>query len=164
MVFYLCGPCFLEGLPSLYCGKHASLQCSQRAASFFFSSSHPPFSAPRQEYYLDKIGVRDPLEEESITRSVITRVATGTRVKRWELKRRHAIILLLDFCVFSGRCLDVYQYHLMPFGYPPPPPAGNVRCDWHSGVPVIVVVGRVESATGCERRKMHVATYLQTNG
>lgn len=35
-----------------------------------------------QEYSLDKIGVRDPLEEESITRSVIARVATGTPVKR----------------------------------------------------------------------------------
>lgn len=35
-----------------------------------------------QEYYLDTIGERDPLEEESITRSVITLVATGTRVKR----------------------------------------------------------------------------------
>ncbi|CAM9870807.1 unnamed protein product, partial [Laminaria digitata] len=35
-----------------------------------------------EEYYLDTIGERDPLEEESITRSVITLVATGTRVKR----------------------------------------------------------------------------------
>lgn len=35
-----------------------------------------------QEYYLDKIGERDPLEEDGVTRSVLTLVATGTRVKR----------------------------------------------------------------------------------
>ncbi|CAN0032080.1 unnamed protein product, partial [Ectocarpus fasciculatus] len=35
-----------------------------------------------EEYSLDKIGVRDSLEEKSITRSVITRVTTGITVKR----------------------------------------------------------------------------------
>ncbi|CBJ48804.1 conserved unknown protein [Ectocarpus siliculosus] len=35
-----------------------------------------------EEYSLDKIGVTDSLEEKSITRSVITRVTTGSTVKR----------------------------------------------------------------------------------
>lgn len=38
-------------------------------------------------YSLDKIGAREPLAEEeaSITRSVLTLVATGTQVKTWVL-------------------------------------------------------------------------------
>lgn len=35
-----------------------------------------------QEYSLDKIGEREPLEEDNITRAMLALVATGTRVKR----------------------------------------------------------------------------------
>lgn len=56
----------------------------------------PSPHTPRQEYSLDKIGVRDPLEEESITRSVITRVATGTRVKRWGRKIRQHVFVFFN--------------------------------------------------------------------
>lgn len=42
-----------------------------------------PFRFIAQEYSLDKIGGREPLEEEdNITRAMLALVATGTRVKR----------------------------------------------------------------------------------
>ncbi|CAM9838191.1 unnamed protein product [Scytosiphon promiscuus] len=54
----------------------------QMAFASSLSPSHTSVARHSEEYSLDKIGVRDPLEEESITRSVITLVATGTKVKR----------------------------------------------------------------------------------
>ncbi len=70
----------------------------------------PPPPPPPQEFSLDKIGVRDPLEEESITRSVLTRVATGTRVKRWG--RRNKMRALSPYIAASFRIPE-------PFATPP---------------------------------------------
>lgn len=40
-----------------------------------------------QEYSLDKIGEREPLEEDNITRAMLALVATGTRVKRYSRRK-----------------------------------------------------------------------------